>query len=78
MIAERDSDLKELHENLDELLKDFSGVAGILVDDPLVDGVMSSSRTAMMTMMTMMTMMMMMTMMTMMMMMIDVTKWIDG
>ena len=34
MIAERDSDLKELHENLDELLKDFSGVAGILVDDP--------------------------------------------
>ena len=39
MIAERDSDLKELHENLDELLKDFSGVAGILVDDPLVEGV---------------------------------------
>lgn len=28
MFAERDSDLKELHENLDELLKDFSGVAG--------------------------------------------------
>lgn len=35
MIAERDSDLKELHENLDELLKDFSGVAGLEALSPL-------------------------------------------
>eukprot|EP00435_Cladocopium_sp_Y103_P024211 s255_g5.t3 len=35
MIAERDSDLKELHENLDELLKDFSGVAGLDALSPL-------------------------------------------
>ena len=26
MLAERDSDLRELHENLDELLKDFTGL----------------------------------------------------
>ena len=35
MFAERDSDLKELHENLDELLKDFSGVAGLDALSPL-------------------------------------------